>query len=73
MKMTARIGDEMQKIDPRTYNGKSDAEHILENIMQRQRWSVQARDEIAYALVKIARGKSITTKSRGKNHDPIRQ
>ena len=35
------------------YDGKSDAEKILEEIMRRQRWSVEVRDELARKLEKI--------------------
>lgn len=40
-----------QRFEP--YDGKPDAEKILEEIMQRQRWTVQARDELARELEKI--------------------
>lgn len=36
-----------------TYDGKDDAEKILEEIMRRQRWSVEVRDELARELEKI--------------------
>lgn len=35
------------------YDGKADAEKILEEIMRRQRWSVEVRDELARELEKI--------------------
>lgn len=42
------------------YDGQKDAEHILENIMRRRNWSVDARDQIAAALVKIRLGHNLT-------------
>lgn len=46
------------EISLETYDGKSDAEHILENVLIRKRWSVGLRDALAKSLVQIAKGQS---------------
>ena len=40
-----------QRFEP--YDGKSDAEKILEETMHRQRWTVGVRDDLARKLEKI--------------------
>lgn len=35
------------------YDGKKDAEEILENVMLRRSWTVEVRDDLATALERI--------------------
>jgi len=35
------------------YDGKKDAEEILENVMRRRNWTVETRDDLAVALERI--------------------
>lgn len=35
------------------YDGKKDAEQILENVMRRRNWTIEVRDELAAALERI--------------------
>ncbi len=46
------------------YDGESDAEKILEDIMCRQRWSVDLRDELARNLEKIVARERMVTSAR---------
>ena len=41
-----------------------DAEHILEDIMHRQNWQAETRDQLADALERVAMGEKLSNKPK---------
>jgi len=54
--------------DGKEYDGRMDAEALLETVLQRKNWTVPIRDALAEKLVLIADGKPL--RAKGKRRSP---
>ena len=48
------------------YDGKLDAEAILEGVMQRRNWTVDLRDALAEKLVLVRKGDALKERKKGR-------
>ena len=56
------------EIDPLEYDGKDDAEALLEGVLNRSRWSADVRDALAEKLIQVRHHNQLRPKSKKSYH-----